>query len=383
MTSKSLILHIGDPKTGSSSIQQALFQRRVECETVSIDYPPKLNAIQLANSIRREAKTDEIESRFRAAADWLEALHADVAVLSAEQFASIDPVEVNAVFAKYMPKHAETMRVVAYARPHVSRFLSAYAQRVKVGSLQTDVETFFVENTSKRFLNFSRRFTKWRNLYGDRFVLRPMVREELRDGDVVADFVGIVVQNAPFKLLDMAAANTTLPVEALSGLKFLQQHLESHDIQGAIRHAVGSQINRICGGLKGVRGTKLRIGRDLYDSICKIARSDAVNLDEVFFGKPVMVKAMDDAAFETADKTMETDAKVYFSPQELAKLTELSGALVGLLMEQTGLWKEAFVRRIGQKVDGVGNADLSAEAISHIARVDEILEEASALISRV
>jgi hypothetical protein len=121
----------------------------------------------------------------------------------------------------------------------------------------------------------------------------------------------------------------------------------------------------------------------LYDSICKIARSDAVNLDEVFFGKPVMVKAMDDAAFETADKTMETDAKAYFSPQELAKLTELSGALVGLLMEQTGLWKEAFVRRIGQKVDGVGNADLSAEAISHIARVDEILEEASALISRV
>ena len=100
MTSKSLILHIGDPKTGSSSIQQALFQRRVECETVSIDYPPKLNAIQLANSIRREAKTDEIESRFRAAADWLEASHADVAVLSAEQFASIDPVEVNAVFAR-------------------------------------------------------------------------------------------------------------------------------------------------------------------------------------------------------------------------------------------------------------------------------------------
>lgn len=35
---KALVLHIGDPKTGSSSIQRALFEHKVECPTVSFDY---------------------------------------------------------------------------------------------------------------------------------------------------------------------------------------------------------------------------------------------------------------------------------------------------------------------------------------------------------
>jgi hypothetical protein len=383
MSTKTLVLHIGDPKTGSSSIQQALFQRRVECTSVLIDYPPKLNSIQLANSMRRASQAEEREDRFRAVANWLDASDGDVAVLSAEQFASIDPTDVNEIFARHMPNHAAEMRVVAYARPHVSRFLSAYAQRVKVGSLQSDVETFFRENTGKRFLNFSRRFRKWRNLYGDRFVLRPMVREELRNGDVVADFIGIVVQNAPFRLLDVAAANTTLPVEALSGLKYLQKHLAAHGLPGGTLHHVGSQINRICGAVEGAKGTKLRIGRDLYDRICEIARSDAEKLDETFFGRSVMVKAMDEAALETIDKTMETDARAYFSSQDLAKLAELGTALAGLFAAQPDLWKETFDRRIGQKIDAVDNEDLPAEAISHIVQVDRILDESAALICRV
>lgn len=383
MTSKALVLHIGDPKTGSSSIQQALFQRRVECASVSIDYPAKLNSVHLANSIRRASHANELEYNFRTTANWLDASDGDVAVLSAEQFSSIDPVDVDQVFSQYIPKHAQAMSVVAYARPHVSRFLSAYAQRVKVGSLQSDVETFFEESNGKRFLNYSRRFKKWRNLYGDRFVLRPMVRKELRDGDVVADFVGIVVKNAPFRILDVAAANTTLAVEALSGLKFLQMYLSSHDFPGGTLHAVGSQINRICGALKGAKGTKLQIGRDLYDRICETAHHDAEKLDRMFFGKSVMVKAMDDAAFETVDKTMETDARAYFSPQDLNKLTELGVVLAELLTERPGLWKESFDRRIGQRMDGLSNDDMSAEAISHIARVDGILEEAAALISKV
>ena len=90
-----LVLHIGDPKTGSSSIQQALFQRKVQCEAVSLDYPAKLNAIQLANCMRRQGQRSYLDARFKEAAAWLNASQADVAVLSAEQFSSVKAPEVR------------------------------------------------------------------------------------------------------------------------------------------------------------------------------------------------------------------------------------------------------------------------------------------------
>ena len=383
MPTKTLVLHIGDPKTGSSSIQQALYQRRVECTTVAIDYPPKLNSVRLANSLRRAGLANDRNDQFRAAANWLDASIGDVGVISAEQFSLIDPHDVHQVFVQHMPKHAEAMRVVAYVRPHVSRFIAAYAQRVKVGSLQSDIQTFFNENADKRFLNFSRRFQKWRNLYGDRFILRPMVREELWDGDVVADFIGIVVRNAPFRLLDVAAANKTLPVEALSGLQFLQKHLEVRDVPGGTRQRVGSQINQLCDELIGAKGTKLRIGRDLYDRICDNARADAENLDKFFFGRSVLVKAMDESALDTVDQPMGIDARSYFSSQVLARLTTLAETLADLFAQQQGVWRESIGRRIGQRTDGDGSNDMMEEATAYVAEIDAILEEVAALISVV
>lgn len=373
-----LVLHIGDPKTGSSSIQQALYGRRVHCDSVTLDYPDKLNAIHLANAIRKPGQAAHLDARFKAAAQWLDASTADVAVLSAEQFSSIKALQVVQVFGKYMPGHLGTMRVVGYVRPHVSRFLAAYAQRVKVGALQTDVDSFYRQMQGERFLTFYRRFKGWNAAFGPRFVLRPMIRDALFQGDVVADFVNVAVSGAAFRLSDVAQANTTLPVEALSGLRHVQQTLLDRQFSGGTRHCVGSEVNRLCGSLP-LKGAKLRISARLYDIIDQASRADAAQMDATFFGRPVLTQALDQAGQDTVETNTDTDARLYFPPAVLAQLDLAANRLADQLARQPDIWKDWFTRELGQSAPLTAPPTQEAEA--HVAAVNAILTDIVALIT--
>ena len=56
-------------------------------------------------------------------------------------------------------------------------FLSAYMQRTKAGMFQGDMETFFARTQGENLLHYAPRFDRWRDVFGDRFTLRPMIRE--------------------------------------------------------------------------------------------------------------------------------------------------------------------------------------------------------------
>ncbi|MEO8243064.1 MAG: hypothetical protein ABI832_12200, partial [bacterium] len=375
-----LTLHIGDPKTGTSSIQGALFNRRFECDSKTLDYPATLSAFMLANTLKKRRRASQKDQRFADIAAWLAASKADVAVISAEQFSTVDPATVLQAFQEFIPDHAESMRVVAYARPHVSRFLSAYAQRTKVGTLFSDLDSFFSEEKNANLLNFHSRFLKWRDLVGDRFVLRPMVRPELLDGDVVADFLGIVLEGAPFRILGEAESNSSLPMEPLSGLRLVHQVLRKFEIGEGTRQAVGSKITTFVAAA-GNKGTKLQPSKALYAKLADYCMADAEKLDRDFFGKPIMVSALVAAEKEAVDGNYSGQAKDFY-PAEVVKVLRGHGRkLAKLFQTQPGIWDAAFRRERGQIAPLSPDEQTPEQASAFVGRVNDTLAELAVVLT--
>ena len=376
-----LILHIGDPKTGSSSIQQVLFRRKVECLTRSYDYPARLSAARVAKTLHGKGRFTAKSTEFSDLAQWATASGADVAIVSAEQFSMVNAATVHDSFQEYLPEFASSMRVIAYVRPHVSRFISAYTQRTKVGQLSTDLESFLDAMIKKRSFLFSDRFQAWRGFFGDRFILRPMSRDDLYQGDVVADFLNLALDNAPFRILQATEANISLPLESLAGLRFVHKILRRNDVSPGTLHWLGSRINTLVTTKAQGKGTKVRISRAMYDRLRDHCLLDAETLDREFFSRPIMVSALERAAEDTTSEPQLADTYHFFEPGVIRTLRKYATILAKLLAAFPGVWKEQFLRDFGQ-TDKQGQDDFPPAAeIAHVQEVEEVLGKIVLLIA--
>lgn len=375
-----LVLHIGDPKTGSSSIQKILFEKEWRCESRTLDYPRTMNAFKLVNALKPDTRPYVADTRYAEYNTWLKASRADVAVISAETFSQMDPVIVNNAMHRYFPEHAPTMRVVAYARPHVSRFLSAYVQRTKTGLMNSSLEEFLVKVTTKGLLSFHDRFSKWRDVFGSSFVLRPMEREVLRDGDVVTDFLDVVLGDVPFSISGSTQSNMSMPVEALAGLRMIHAVLSMFKLPADTPHAVGARINTLV-AMAGLTGTKLCVSQVMYDALYGLYAEDAARLDRDFFDTPVMTMAFAKAARETVPTPQVWKAQDIFSVETVRALRQTARKLGNLLQAHPGVW-EAVDRRSKGYEKHVPPTDAEILAQSEvIEQVEATLAEAVALLA--
>ena len=112
------------------------------------------NAIKSKDADRR---TEEFE-RVR---HWMIANEgADHAVISSEFFAPLSPVRMHKVLAEQLPDEVDGIRVISYVRPHASRFLAAFVQRIKTGHYLGNLETFLERIGQDDTLNYAIRLAK-------------------------------------------------------------------------------------------------------------------------------------------------------------------------------------------------------------------------------
>lgn len=380
---KNLVVHIGDPKTGSTSIQRTLFERRWECPTVSLDYPAVLSAISLANTLKNEALKNRIERNYKEIASWIDNSAAQVVVISAEQFSSVPPAVLKETLKKYLPAYLENAKIVAYARPHASRILSSYAQRIKIGSMKKPLDQFFANPSRLIIINLAKRFSAWHDTFGDRFHLRPMVRRELRDGDVVSDFLGIALNDAPFTVQGDTETNVSISAEALSGMQMFQAALKSNRVTDAVRNAVGNRINNLISAVPGQGGTKLKLHKSLYDKVLAYCLEDAQKLDREFFSTPVMANALLEAEKDTTSTAFDMDAATHYAPEALSSLTQHAGEIAALFKAHPEVWLKAHKRDKGRAPDIAADEDLAPDAPAAIARINDHLAQVSAILASV
>jgi hypothetical protein len=381
MAAKSLVLHIGDPKTGTSSIQHVLRNSLWEASTISLAYPDQLNSFPLANALSDPKQAAQRDARFTKLATWLASTDADVAVVSAEQFFRVDPQKLLDTLNEFVPDYVPTLRVVAYVRPHASRFLSAFMQRGKAGLYFGDADTFFKRTKAEKLLRFAPRFQRWRDTFGDRFTLRPMIRNHLRDGDVVSDFLNITLGGAPFKLAESVDANPSLPLEYLVGLRELQAVLKRNQIANGVRHAVGDYVGMTLARTHPHQGTKLQITQELYNKVKLYCQSDAEALDAVFFdGQPLMAQALKQAAADVVAEEQPTVITSHYSEDSIIALREESRNLVSLFKKRPMAWTMAFEQRIGQRISKPG-AEPPKQVLAHIEKVNDALTKIARMIA--
>lgn len=377
---RSLVLHIGDPKTGTSSIQEVMRHRLFEAPSVSVTYPDQLNCFPLANAIWDPKQAEHREPRYTRLAQWLEASDADVAVVSAEQFFRVDPEQLRETLIEFLPEYLPGLRILAYVRPHAGRLLSAFMQRSKAGLYQGDLPTFFERTQGENLLRYAPRFKRWAEVFGDSFTLRPMIRDQLRNGDVVTDFLDFVLKGAPFSLRGVVEANPSLPVEHLAGLREVQAILKRNAVPIGTRHSVGDHIGRTLARLKSEGTTKLQMSGDLYQDLKALCMSDAEELDRTFFKAPLMVQALEAAGADVIARNQDMSARAYYSEDTLQTLRKSARNLANMFKNHPDAWTMAFEREIGQRASFEG-LKTPPPVRQHIERVNTVLTRVAMTIS--
>lgn len=229
-----LLLHIGPHKTGSSSIQRALRNgQQTLLESRVLYYAPdpfpawSLAALYATKQqrahpmLRQKFPTDtDVTDWSRAAWDGLEravgAAQADLCILSSEHFAS--PRETGP-FLAHLRRIFSGITVLGYAREPAALYLSAMQQNIQGGQCLRDLK-------SPRSYKYTLRRQLEPYIEGvgpDNVILRNFARDNLRDGDVVSDFLGQVHRFAPKASIPNLSVNESLPGAVIAWLLMVNE----------------------------------------------------------------------------------------------------------------------------------------------------------------
>ena len=307
MTAPRLILHVGDRKTGTTTIQHVLDARARDPEayggTFGVHYP--LTGRKVPQRITHVNLTYELLDDKRFApdlggwadlADELQTAKPPLTVISSEGFESVPPAVVAEALAKHVPEGTE-ITLVAYIRPHVDRIVASYAQNVKTGKYVRRLYTFARRAMRGRLGALHKRAAAWKDVFGDRYHVRPYARDLLMDRDVVADFlvgqVGLdpaVIQNLP----PIPDENPTPGVQVLELIRQLTRAMtkNSTDLPTGADQRVLAPLRATLMELY-PDDPKLRLSPEMADACIETCMDDAQAMDRDFMdGAPIFEGAL-------------------------------------------------------------------------------------------
>lgn len=355
---KELILHLGDTKTGSTSIQKALVTGAGRVPGKTILYPSTSNHVALAKTLTQPRRAEQRDQRFGRLARGFANSDADYGIVSAEHFQVVDPEDLARAIETYWPDLRDRVRLIAYARPHGEKFLSSFAERSKLGGPAETLEDFFDVPATTEVFMYAPRFRRWRDLFGDRFTLRPFVRSSLYQGDVVADFFRFLAKGTDFELGEVIAANTSLTTGQLALLR------EAHDVINArIQEKSGPRFREARAAVGRLAGEHLRdmtLGRDTpklaltRSAVARIREryaKDAEALDAEFFDATPMSDALAALDKKAVDAQQSLRAQDYF-PQDTIDSVRLMAHVLAEVLQRHPIEVRDAIGKARKSADG-------------------------------
>lgn len=284
-----IVFHLGDCKTGTTSIQKTLASGTVASPHRTLLYSSQTNHIPLASSLHVNREAKYADERFSGLAYNLKKSRADTAVISAEAFEFVDPRALEKMIDRHLSPWKGRMRFISYVRPHADRMVSAFAERTKQGAHIGDMDTLFDRLLEKRLLYFAPRFQSWRDTFGEAYTLRPMVRSTLREGDVVTDFLDFVFEGQDFSFEPLPLANEALTLSDLAALRkihaVLRDETKSNPSVRQARNAFGWNMAFLLSALpRPENADKPKLHADLARRVVDTYCEDAATVDRDFFG---------------------------------------------------------------------------------------------------
>lgn len=342
-----LVIHLGDTKTGSTSIQRTLARDGYRTNGKSLIYPTRNNHIALAKTLTQKRRFAEREARFGRIREVLEQGGADACVVSAEHFQMVDPRVLHQAAEDYWPAVHDGLRLVAYVRPHAGKFLSTFSERIKLGADLASPEAFFDILSASPRLDYTPRFTGWRDTFGTRFTLRPFLRERLEGGDVVRDFLHYALDGGDFEITETIVANPSLTLGQLALLRRMQRRVTArvgrrpgpqfHEAQSALGRIAADRLHRE--GI-GTDGAKLRLPAALAARFTARYAADAEALDDAFFDGFPMSDALEAAAREATEAEQPLEPEDHFDAGTIREMLDYADHLAETMENRPKQFRE-------------------------------------------
>jgi hypothetical protein len=212
---RKLILHMGSHKTGTTSIQSALYHCKDKLKEQGISlFNFELDGTERENGnalpwigFDRDGKIEgSVHPRL---AEELGRMPGDV-IFSAEHLSWIVDPEIIQSFHRNLTKYFDVIQLVTYLRRQDRQAISHYQQGSKPGGQPAfryydgsaralpEYRSYF-----QRYLNYDDKMARWADVFGDENVdIRVFERDRLFKGDAVSDFfhtVGIRCTPPPLR----------------------------------------------------------------------------------------------------------------------------------------------------------------------------------------
>ncbi|SNT06979.1 hypothetical protein [Tropicimonas sediminicola] len=281
-------LHIGTGKTGSSSIQATAHQSRDLLREFGYHYPSGIrNHFLLGQSFvdnpapkrnhwrdgrtSDEVRAEALEYRARIEAEMATAETPNL-ILSSESFVTQDAVSFERLVDFLLTK-ARRVVVICYLRHPASLVFSGVQQHIKMGNMQ--LKDFAPDRNVRRWSEKLEQFGP--ALEKCELVLRPFDRAQLRGGDAVRDFFGILgLEDSQLDQLGGTDTNESLSHEAVllaDALNRIEPVLIDGRANPERARAPGAVFSRI-------RGQRFFLPPETREAIMEIAGPEADLLRE-------------------------------------------------------------------------------------------------------
>lgn len=322
-----LIIHAGMNKTGSSSIQRTLEGMR-DTNFEYVEWVSSNHSEMYVLLFQEEAlleryhifqtqgvRLDELAKRRRTwrarLGDQLARTDKDLVVFSGEDISQPARNEVAVTAMQdYFARHFDDIRIIAYVRPPQSFINSAFQQKVKsAGVDRIDVRRLW-PNYRQRFERLDRAFGR------ENVTLVKFDRENLREGDVVEDFIArsaITGERAAMRRI-----NDSLSLEALA-LLFAHRRLA-----GGMKKGFASatrQNNAMVHQLSSIKGRKFELSAGL------IADAIAANADDLAWMEERLETTLAEELVERDGQIGSEDDLLEVAGEAMGDLATLLGAL--------------------------------------------------------
>lgn len=230
---RSLILHIGAHKTGSTSIQYALGTNGERLRQHAILFP---TAARINRSHRRivfglRKRPDPVAGDVPDPEREVEAVLREIAeigpakvIVSCEAMFGLDRRSIRFIRDRFK---AFDTQVIVYIRRQDNMLLSIYNQRIKTTRNQFHVSFKNVLGDPRRYVDDYRLyFDRWSAIFGKENIIARCYEQV---GDVVTDFQGLV--GIPFPLIDADAPierNTSVSIDGIRAMRLLKPLLRDN-----------------------------------------------------------------------------------------------------------------------------------------------------------
>lgn len=241
MRERTLVLHIGMQKTGSTSIQHMLGALSRRLRRVGVDIPKAGFRNGNHNDLFRRAVWSDGRT-WPALADEMSRSRSGRFVVSADVFSGPRGVARAAELVPRVEELAEAadlaVTVVAYVRPQYQFIESYYAERVKVGAMTDTFHAALPALLAAPGLDYGSVFAPWREAFG-RVIVTPL--EVAREhGGLLPHFLKLIGAEAlTRKATRLSVANKRPGAKALEILRLTAIELADRSLD---RKAVASLL---------------------------------------------------------------------------------------------------------------------------------------------